>query len=140
MQFKIVIGFGGWEGKGWLYGMQVYLDFLLESLIDFIIVVFVEEFGLLGVCVLLMIYFVIVVCGIYIVINVQDIYLCLLVGFIMLIFFVYVFVNIGMVSGILLVVGVLLLMVSYGGIFVVILMVSFGILMLIQIYCKLLVI
>ena len=112
--------------------------FLPESSTDFIIAVLAEEFGLLGVCALLMIYFAIVARGIYIAINAQDTYSRLLAGSITLTFFVYVFVNIGMVSGILPVVGVPLPMVSYGGTSVVTLMASFGILMSIQTHRKLL--
>ncbi|MGB3622139.1 rod shape-determining protein RodA [Ketobacter sp. MCCC 1A13808] len=138
MQSKTAIGSGGWEGKGWLHGTQAHLDFLPESSTDFIIAVLAEEFGLLGVCALLMIYFAIVARGIYIAINAQDTYSRLLAGSITLTFFVYVFVNIGMVSGILPVVGVPLPMVSYGGTSVVTLMASFGILMSIQTHRKLL--
>ena len=131
------IGSGGWEGKGWLHGTQAHLDFLPESSTDFIIAVLAEEFGLLGVCALLMIYFAIVARGMYIAMNAQDTYSRLLAGSITLTFFVYVFVNIGMVSGILPVVGVPLPMVSYGGTSIVTLMASFGILMSIHTHRKL---
>lgn len=136
-QSKTAIGSGGWEGKGWLHGTQAHLDFLPESSTDFIIAVLAEEFGLLGVCALLMIYFAIVARGIYIAMNAQDTYSRLLAGSLTLTFFVYVFVNIGMVSGILPVVGVPLPMVSYGGTSIVTLMASFGILMSIHTHRKL---
>lgn len=136
IQFKVVIGFGGVFGKGWLLGIQLYLDFLLESYIDFIIVVFGEEFGLVGVCLLLVFYLLLISCGLVIIVQVQMFYGKLLVGGIIMMFFVYVFVNIGMVSGLLLVVGVLLFFISYGGILLVILLLGFGVLMLIYIYWK----
>lgn len=138
MQSKTAIGSGGWDGKGWLHGTQAHLDFLPESHTDFIIAVLAEEFGLLGICALLLIYFAIIARGIYIAINAQDTYSRLLAGALTLTFFVYVFVNIGMVSGILPVVGVPLPMVSYGGTSIVTLMASFGILMSIQTHRKLL--
>jgi rod shape determining protein RodA len=136
-QSKTAIGSGGWEGKGWLHGTQAHLDFLPESSTDFIIAVLAEEFGLLGVCALLLIYFAIVARGMYIAMNAQDTYSRLLAGSLTLTFFVYVFVNIGMVSGILPVVGVPLPMVSYGGTSIVTLMASFGILMSIHTHRKL---
>lgn len=136
-QSKTAIGSGGWEGKGWLHGTQAHLDFLPESSTDFIIAVLAEEFGLLGVCALLFIYFAIVARGMYIAMNAQDTYSRLLAGSITLTFFVYVFVNIGMVSGLLPVVGVPLPIVSYGGTSIVTLMASFGILMSIQTHRKL---
>ena len=136
-QSKTAIGSGGWEGKGWLHGTQAHLDFLPESSTDFIIAVLAEEFGLLGVCALLLIYFAIVARGMYIAVNAQDSYSRLLAGAITLTFFVYVFVNIGMVSGVLPVVGVPLPMVSYGGTSMVTLMAGFGILMSIHTHRKL---
>lgn len=136
-QSKTAIGSGGLEGKGWLHGTQAHLDFLPESHTDFIIAVLAEEFGLLGVCALLLIYFAIIARGMYIAMNAQDTYSRLVAGSITLTFFVYVFVNIGMVSGILPVVGVPLPLVSYGGTSVVTLMAGFGILMSIQTHRKL---
>ena len=136
-QSKTAIGSGGWEGKGWLHGTQAQLDFLPESSTDFIIAVLAEEFGLFGVCSLLFVYFAIIVRGMFIAMNAQDTYSRLLAGSITLTFFVYVFVNIGMVSGILPVVGVPLPMVSYGGTSIVTLMASFGILMSIQTHRRL---
>ncbi len=97
-QSKTAIGSGGLEGKGWLHGTQAHLDFLPESHTDFIIAVLGEEFGLLGVCALLLIYFAIVARGMYIAMNAQDTFSRLLAGAITLTFFVYVFVNIGMMT------------------------------------------
>jgi len=137
IQSKTAIGSGGLEGKGWLNGTQAHLDFLPESHTDFIIAVLAEEFGLLGVCALLPIYFAIVARGMYIAMNAQDTWSRLVAGSITLTFFVYVFVNLGMVSGILPVVGVPLPLVSYGGTSAVTLMAGFGILMSIQTHRKL---
>lgn len=136
-QSKTAIGSGGIEGKGWLNGTQAHLDFLPESHTDFIIAVLAEEFGLIGVCALLLIYFAIIARGTYIAMNAQDTFSRLAAGSITLTFFVYVFVNIGMVSGILPVVGVPLPLVSYGGTSAVTLMAGFGILMSIQTHRKL---
>lgn len=136
-QSKTAIGSGGLEGKGWLNGTQAHLDFLPESHTDFIIAVLAEEFGLTGVCVLMLIYFAIIARGMYIAMNAQDTYSRLVAGSITLTFFVYVFVNVGMVSGILPVVGVPLPLVSYGGTSAVTLMAGFGILMSIQTHRRL---
>ena len=132
IQSKIAIGSGGLEGKGWLQGTQSQLEFLPERHTDFIFSVFSEEFGLFGVGVLLAIYLFIVMRGLWISINAQHVFTKLLGGSITLTFFVYVFVNIGMVSGILPVVGVPLPLVSYGGTSLVTLMAAFGILMAIS--------
>ncbi len=137
-QSKTAIGSGGIDGKGWLHGTQAHLDFLPESSTDFIIAALGEEFGLVGVCALLLIYFAIIARGMYIAMNAQDTFSRLVAGSITLTFFVYVFVNMGMVSGILPIVGVPLPMISYGGTSVVTLMASFGILMSIQTHRKLL--
>ena len=138
IQSKTAIGSGGLNGKGWLNGTQAHLDFLPESHTDFIIAVMAEEFGLIGVCTLLILYFAIIGRGIYIAMNAQDTYSRLLAGSITLTFFVYIFVNIGMVSGILPVVGVPLPFVSYGGTSIVTLFAGFGILMSVQTHRKLL--
>lgn len=137
IQSKTAIGSGGVEGKGWLNGTQAHLDFLPESHTDFIIAVLAEEFGLVGVCCLLVVYLAIIGRGIFISMNAQDTYSRLLAGSITLTFFVYVFVNIGMVSGLLPVVGVPLPMVSYGGTSVVTLLAGFGILMSIHTHRRL---
>lgn len=129
IQSKTAIGSGGLTGKGWLEGTQSQLNFLPESHTDFIIAVTAEEFGFVGVLGLLMLYLLIVVRGLYIAVKAQDSYSRLLAGSLILTFFVYVFVNIGMVSGILPVVGVPLPLVSYGGTSVVTLMAAFGVIM-----------
>jgi len=129
IQSKIAIGSGGVGGKGWLHGTQSQLEFLPERHTDFIFSVFSEEFGLVGVGVLLTVYLCIVMRGLWIAVNAQDAFTKLLAGSITLTFFVYVFVNIGMVSGILPVVGVPLPLVSYGGTSMVTLLAGFGILM-----------
>lgn len=132
IQSKIAIGSGGIEGKGWLQGTQSQLEFLPERHTDFIFAVFSEEFGLLGVIGLLGIYAFIVLRGMWIANRAQDAYSKLLAGAITLTFFVYVFVNIGMVSGLLPVVGVPLPLISYGGTSMVTLLAGFGILMAIS--------
>jgi rod shape determining protein RodA len=132
IQSKIAIGSGGMEGKGWLQGTQSQLEFLPERHTDFIFAVFSEEFGLTGVIGLLGIYAFIIVRGMLIAARAQDAFSKLLAGSITLTFFVYVFVNIGMVSGLLPVVGVPLPLVSYGGTSMVTLLAGFGILMAIS--------
>lgn len=132
IQSKIAIGSGGIHGKGWLQGTQSQLEFLPERHTDFIFAVFSEEFGLLGVSVLLAVYLAIVMRGLYIAINAQQAFTKLLAGSLTLTFFVYVFVNIGMVSGLLPVVGVPLPLVSYGGTSMVTLMAGFGMIMAIS--------
>ena len=132
IQSKIAIGSGGIEGKGWLQGTQSQLEFLPERHTDFIFAVFSEEFGLIGVATLLTIYLLIVMRGLWIAVNAQHTFTKLLAGSITLTFFVYVFVNIGMVSGIVPVVGVPLPLVSYGGTSIVTLMAGFGLLMAIS--------
>ncbi|MEJ2042401.1 MAG: rod shape-determining protein RodA [Reinekea sp.] len=129
IQSKTAIGSGGIYGKGYLLGTQSQLDFLPESHTDFIIAVLSEELGFIGVMVLLSIYAIIVVRGILISIRGRDNFCRLLAGSLSLTFFIYIFVNIGMVSGLLPVVGVPLPLVSYGGTSIVTLMASFGILM-----------
>jgi len=129
IQSKTAIGSGGLYGKGWLNGVQSRLDFLPEGQTDFIVAVLAEEFGLAGVLFLLLLYLAIIARGLYIAGVSSDMFTRLLAGSITLTFFVYVFVNIGMVSGILPVVGVPLPMVSLGGTSIVTLMLGFGILM-----------
>lgn len=137
IQSTIAIGSGGIQGKGWLSGTQSHLDFLPERSTDFIFAVFSEEFGLIGVLFLLLIYAYIIGRGLIIASQAQDTFSRLLAGSLTLTFFVYVFVNMGMVSGILPVVGVPLPLVSYGGTSLVTLMAGFGILMSIQTHRKL---
>jgi len=138
IQSKIAIGSGGIYGKGWLNGTQSQLDFLPERSTDFIFAVFAEEFGLIGIILLLTIFLVIVFRGLRIAYQAQDTYTRLLSGSLVLTFLVYVFVNIGMVSGILPVVGIPLPLVSYGGTSMVTLMAAFGMLMSIHTHRKLL--
>lgn len=129
IQSKTAIGSGGWQGKGWLQGTQSQLDFLPESHTDFIIAVLAEEFGLRGVILLLSLYLLILLRGFWIGMHAQSTFGRLLAGSITLTFFVYVFVNMGMVSGLLPVVGVPLPLVSAGGTSLVTLMAAFGLLM-----------
>ena len=138
IQSKIAIGSGGVFGKGWLNGSQAKLEFLPESSTDFIFAVLGEEFGLMGQLVLILLYLFIVARGLYIASQGQDTFSRLLAGSISLTFFVYFFVNMGMVSGLLPVVGVPLPLVSYGGTSMVTLMAGFGILMSIHTHRKLL--
>lgn len=132
IQSKIAIGSGGLAGKGWLQGTQSQLEFLPERHTDFIFAVFSEEFGLIGVSILLAVYLFIIMRGLWISVHAQHAFTKLLAGSITLTFFVYVFVNIGMVSGLLPVVGVPLPLVSYGGTSIVTLLAGFGILMAIS--------
>jgi rod shape determining protein RodA len=129
IQSKTAIGSGGFEGKGWMLGTQSHLDFLPESHTDFIIAVLAEEFGLKGVLLLLLLYGLIIIRGLWIASQAKSGFGRLLGGSIILTFFVYVFVNMGMVSGLLPVVGVPLPLVSQGGTSVVTLLVGFGVLM-----------
>jgi rod shape determining protein RodA len=128
IQAKIAIGSGGLFGKGWLNGTQAHLEFLPERSTDFIFAVMAEEFGLLGLLVLLVLYLAIVGRGLYIAYQAQDTFTRLLAGALSLTFFFYVFVNAGMVSGVLPIVGVPLPLVSAGGTSMVTLMAGFGIL------------
>ncbi|MCK5385612.1 MAG: rod shape-determining protein RodA, partial [Gammaproteobacteria bacterium] len=137
IQSTIAIGSGGLYGKGWLNGTQSHLDFLPERSTDFVFAVFSEEFGFLGTLLLLAIYIAVISRGIIIAVNAQDTFSRLVAGSLTLTFFVYVFVNIGMVSGILPVVGLPLPLISYGGTSMVTIMAAFGILMSIQTHRKL---
>jgi len=129
IQSQIAIGSGGVYGRGWLNGSQSHLDFLPEQSTDFIFAVFAEEFGLIGGILLLSLYAFIILRGLLIATQAQDTYGRLLGGTLSLTFFVYLFVNVGMVSGILPVVGVPLPLISYGGTSMVTLMAGFGMLM-----------
>lgn len=129
IQSKTAIGSGGIYGKGFLQGTQSQLDFLPESHTDFIIAVLSEEMGFIGVVALLALYCAVVIRGLLISVRARDNFCRLLAGSLTLTFFIYVFVNIGMVSGLLPVVGVPLPLVSYGGTSIVTLLTSFGILM-----------
>lgn len=132
IQSKIAIGSGGFYGKGWLNGTQSHLEFLPERSTDFIFAVFCEEFGMLGVLLLICIYLFIIARGLYIAINAQHTFGRLLASGLTLTFFVYIFVNMGMVTGQLPVVGVPLPLVSHGGTSMVTLMLGFGIIMAIH--------
>lgn len=136
IQSKIAVGSGGLYGKGWLNGTQSQLDFLPERTTDFIFAVFSEEFGLFGGLALLAFYLFIIIRGLYIATQAQDTFSRLLAGSLSLTFFVYIFVNMGMVIGLLPVVGVPLPLVSYGGSSIVTLMAGFGILMSIHTHRK----
>jgi rod shape determining protein RodA len=138
IQSQIAIGSGGTFGKGWLEGTQARLEFLPERSTDFIFAVMGEEFGLVGLLMLLVLYLVIVGRGLYIAAEAQDTFTRLLAGSLSLTFFFYVFVNAGMVSGILPVVGVPLPLVSAGGTSMVTLFAGFGILAGISSHRKLL--
>ncbi len=138
IQSKIAIGSGGIYGKGWLNGSQSHLEFLPERTTDFIFSVFSEEFGFIGIFCLLSLYLFIVVRGLYIATQAQGTFTRLLGGSLILTFFVYTFVNIGMVSGLLPVVGLPLPLVSYGGTSMVTMMAGFGILMSIHTHRRLL--
>ena len=136
IQSKAAIGSGGVFGKGWLAGTQSHLDFLPESHTDFIIAVLAEEFGLVGVCLLLLVYGLLITRGLVITVQAQTLFGKLLAGALTMTFFVYVFVNIGMVSGLLPVVGVPLPFISYGGTSLVTLLSGFGVLMSIHTHRK----
>jgi rod shape determining protein RodA len=129
IQSTIAIGSGGILGKGWLKGTQGQLDFIPERSTDFILAVFGEEFGLLGNLLLMVLYFIVIGRGLMIAMNASTIFARLLAGAITLTFFTYAFVNMGMVSGILPVVGVPLPLISYGGTALLSMLAGFGILM-----------
>jgi rod shape determining protein RodA len=129
IQSTIAIGSGGVFGKGWMKGSQAQLDFLPESSTDFIFAVIGEEFGMVGLVLLLLLYLFVVARALYLATQTQDTFARLLAGSLALTFFVYVFINTGMVSGLLPVVGVPLPLVSYGGTSMVTLLAGFGILM-----------
>ena len=138
IQSTTAIGSGGLWGKGWLQGTQSQLEFLPERHTDFIIAVLGEEFGLVGMLALLFLYLLIVSRGLWMASTAQDTFGRLVAGSIILTFFIYVFVNMGMVSGILPVVGVPLPLVSFGGTSSVTLLAGFGILMSIHAHRRLL--
>ena len=138
IQSKIAIGSGGLYGKGWLSGTQSQLEFLPERTTDFIFAVISEEFGFSGILLLILLYLFIILRSLYISSHGQDSYSRLLAGSLSLLFFLYLFVNAGMVSGILPVVGVPLPLISYGGTSVVTILAGFGILMSIHTHRRLL--
>lgn len=129
IQSKTAIGSGGYSGKGWLDGTQSHLDFLPEGHTDFIIAVLGEEWGLRGVLSLLGVYTLLLARGLWIALRAPTSFGRLLGGALVLTFFVYIFVNMGMVSGLLPVVGVPLPLISQGGTALVTLFAGFGLLM-----------
>ena len=137
IQSTIAVGSGGITGKGWLQGTQAHLEFIPERTTDFIFAVFSEEFGLIGNSVLLVLYLLLIGRGLMIAAGAPTFFTRLLAGAITMIFFTYAFVNMGMVSGILPVVGVPLPFLSYGGTALVTLGLGTGILMSIQRHRKL---
>jgi rod shape determining protein RodA len=137
IQSTIAVGSGGWFGKGWMLGTQTHLDFIPERTTDFIFAVYAEEFGLLGSLALLALFLLVIGRGILITANAPTMFTRLLAGAITLTFFTYAFVNMGMVSGILPVVGLPLPLVSYGGTSLVSICIGFGILMSIHSHKKL---
>jgi len=137
IQSTIAIGSGGITGKGWLMGTQTHLEFIPERTTDFIFSVYSEEFGLIGNLILLVLYLLLIGRGLMITANAPTLFTRLLGGAITMIFFTYAFVNMGMVSGILPVVGVPLPFMSYGGTALVTLGLGAGILMSIQRHRKL---
>ncbi|MDR1647100.1 MAG: rod shape-determining protein RodA [Zoogloeaceae bacterium] len=132
IQSTIAIGSGGSFGKGWLKGTQTHLDFIPEKHTDFIFAVFSEEWGIAGNALLILLFVLLVLRGLVIAANAATLFSRLLAGAISLVFFIYAFVNMGMVSGILPVVGVPLPFISYGGTALLALMVGIGILMSIR--------
>jgi rod shape determining protein RodA len=137
IQSTIAVGSGGIAGKGWLNGTQTHLEFIPERATDFIFAVYSEEFGLIGNCLLLILYLALIARGLMIAANAPTFFSRLLAGAVVLTFFTYAFVNMGMVSGILPVVGVPLPLVSYGGTALVTLFLGMGILMSIHKHRKL---
>jgi rod shape determining protein RodA len=137
IQSQIAIGSGGVFGKGWMQGSQAQLDYLPERHTDFIFAVIGEEFGMLGLAVLILMYLFIVGRAMFLATQMQDTFARLLASSLALTFFVYIFINTGMVSGLLPVVGVPLPLVSYGGTSMVTLLAGFGILMALNSHRKL---
>ena len=137
IQATIALGSGGFFGKGWLNGTQAHLDFLPERSTDFIFAVFSEEFGLFGNLVLVTLFLFVIGRGLFITFNASTLFTRLVAGAITLTLFTYVFVNMGMVSGVLPVVGVPLPMISYGGTSLVSILFALGILMSIHTHKRL---
>ena len=129
IQSKIAIGSGGLTGKGWLAGSQVQLDFIPERTTDFIFAVIGEEFGLLGVLILLTLFLIVVIRGLKISTQASNNFASMLAASLSISFFMYAFINIAMTMGLLPVVGVPLPLVSYGGTSMLTIMISFGIIM-----------
>ena len=138
IQSKIAVGSGGLYGKGWLNGTQSQLEFLPERSTDFVFAVFSEEFGFLGVLLLLTAYMFVVARGLMLAAEAQETFGRLLGGSLVLVFFMYIIVNVGMVCGLLPVVGLPLPLLSYGGTSLVTMMAAFGILMSVNTHRRLL--
>ncbi|MDO8650700.1 MAG: rod shape-determining protein RodA [Undibacterium sp.] len=132
IQSTIAVGSGGFSGKGWLKGTQAHLEFIPERTTDFIFAVYSEEFGFIGNSILVVLYLLLIVRGLMIASNAPSLFARLMAGSVTMIFFTYAFVNMGMVSGILPVVGVPLPFMSYGGTALVTLGMGAGILMSVQ--------
>jgi rod shape determining protein RodA len=132
IQSAIAVGSGGVTGKGYMQGTQTHLDFIPERTTDFILAVYAEEFGFVGIILLLLLYCALIFRGLIIAANAPTYFARLLAGSITLMFFTYAFVNMGMVSGILPVVGVPLPFMSYGGTALATLGICAGILMSVQ--------
>lgn len=128
IQSKIAVGSGGFDGKGYLQGRQS-AEFLPERTTDFIFAVYSEEFGFVGVCILFVLYFLLLLRGFWLAVNMTDNFSRLLSGALIFTFFIYFFINVGMVSGILPVVGLPLPLVSYGGTSILTLLLGFGLIM-----------
>jgi rod shape determining protein RodA len=137
IQAAIAIGSGGVFGKGWLNGTQTHLEFLPEKHTDFIFAVYGEEFGLIGVLVLLLLYVLLIARSMLIAARATSMFGRLMAGNIAIMFFIYAFVNIGMVSGMLPVVGVPLPFMSFGGTALMTLFIALGILMSVATHRKL---
>jgi len=137
IQSTIAVGSGGLSGKGWLNGTQAHLEFIPERHTDFIFAVYSEEFGLIGNLILLVLYALLIGRGLVIAANAATVFARLMAGAVALMFFTYAFVNMGMVSGILPVVGVPLPFLSYGGTALLTLFIGAGILMSVQRHRKL---
>lgn len=129
IQSKIAVGSGGWDGRGWTHGTQSQLEFLPERHTDFVLAVFSEEFGWIGVALLMLVYAFVVGRSLWIAANARDSYGRLLGGAIAMTFFTYILVNSAMITGLMPVKGVPLPLISYGGTSAVSLLVAFGILM-----------
>jgi rod shape determining protein RodA len=137
IQSQIAIGSGGLFGKGWMNGSQAQLEYVPERHTDFIFAVIGEEFGLIGILLLLLLYLFVIARTLYLAAQTQDTFSRLLASSLALTFFIYVFINTGMVTGMLPVVGVPLPLVSYGGTSMVTLLAGFGILMALSSHRKL---
>ncbi len=129
MQSQIAVGSGGWTGKGWTEGTQSQLEFLPERHTDFILAVLSEEFGWVGVALLMLAYLFVIARSFWIAANARDTYGRLLGGAIAMTFFIYILVNSAMITGLMPVKGVPLPLISYGGTSAVSLLIAFGILL-----------